>query len=152
VSANVLPFSPHSAETQTHIPTPFFYRPGDNYFRVDVTDSSLLRAGLYPGSTSIFREGFRMDGTPHLCWLDDELTVWRVTRLGDGRVKLGLAPNPVSIRRESELTTIGSLVEFYPTGLKGPRYITFQPDRAHLFRSSDNSIFNACADNVAFAT
>jgi hypothetical protein len=129
VYANVLTFSPpREGQTLTDIPTPLFYRPGDRYTRVNVTDESTAALGLYPGAVLIFLANFRQDGGIHLFTRDGEPEVARLERCGRMFYMIyegNHLPAP-------EVEVYGALAELYAVGFTGPRSVIYREDRARL--------------------
>jgi hypothetical protein len=116
--SSVLSFRPSAGRD---IPTPVYYKPGDEYDIVELCDDSLLRAGFVKGCVCYVKVGAIFPGVPHL-------SLWQ------GRPRLGyvtdcrthdldwltfdpLMPSGRYTRREIKL--VGAVTEVWSFGL-GP--------------------------------
>lgn len=130
MSAAVLAF-PSQREGLEKIPTPVYYRLGDEYVRVNITGDAAADVGLYPGAVAIFLRHFHQNGALHLITLDGEMCITRLESYGRF-VRFGHDLTRAAIRPATGLDIFGALAELYPTGLGGSRSIVYQPDRARL--------------------
>lgn len=150
MSRNVLAF-PSLTEGRTHIPTPLYYKVGDEYTRVDFHGDEAVPLGLYPGCVAVFLKDFRQEYGLHLFALNGEDRVSRLRWRGS-LVRIGPDSESSEWKPARELDVYGSMCEIYPAGLAGPRSVIFREDRAHLLAPRDLVMLEARTDKFAYAT
>lgn len=123
MSANVLPFSQSPNPTED-TPRPVNYRPSVSYLRLNIVDDAYQHIGYRPGTIFIVQAEKIVDRSLHwverggegfLAYLQDELTSFHIAPL-DGQT-------PPGRYGRLELDYIGAVVEAYPHGITGPRWI-----------------------------
>jgi len=127
MSKRILPF-PHEGPETSHIPVPANSRPGDTFIRVNVTNDRYSRtAGFFDGTVLVAQVDEIKEGFLHYVELHGRGFLARAGAASKAKIHLTPLDNatPEGDYQRDDLTCIGSIVEIYPRGLEGSRWILY---------------------------
>lgn len=127
MSKTVLPF-PHEGSETSLIPVPANSRPGVTFIRVNVSNDRYSRTvGFLDGTVLVAQVDEIKKGFLHYVELHGRGFLARVTAATE--TKIHLAPldgaTPEGAYRREDLNCIGAIVEIYPRGLNGSRWVLY---------------------------
>lgn len=120
---SVLPFAHGQAFIQ-ETPTPANYREGIQYLRLNLTDDAYERAGYREGAVFIAQADLVVDGRLHYVELADYGFLAHLTEEHGGLYLMPLDgfTTPGCYAR-ADMSFIGAVIETYPQGLDGARWL-----------------------------
>jgi hypothetical protein len=127
MSTKVLPFTPLS-QNQRGAPLPNHTAPAGPYVRLNVVDDLYAHMGFFEGAIFVAQAGKVIEGYLHYIELDGYGFLGRLTDCTESAVyviPLDRETPPGAYSR-TELDFVGVIVEHYPRGLNGSRWILSQ--------------------------
>jgi hypothetical protein len=129
MSTNVLPFPSSDLTDFAEIPQPATAQPGETFLRIDVTGNLYGHMCLLPGAVLVALVGSLREGWPHLFEWHRRLLAGRILEITDAHIHVVHWEPGAELKTypRDSIKVVGAIVETYPAGLRGPRWVCHGP-------------------------